>query len=158
MASGTSTTDINIRALGPALGLAERTLRRGLVSVLAETGTPIQTWYAIQRLSVFDPAPAADAFGRDLVEAMDLDAAAAAALLDEIVAAGIMHEVSDPDGGGARITLTAAGQDLQRRIRASLAVGTGELIAPFDPHDVETTIRTLTALTERARVLHADAR
>jgi hypothetical protein len=80
-----------------------------------------------------------------------------------------MHEVGGPAGGGPagggpasggpadgdpRIALTAAGDDLQGRIRASLAAGTGELIAPFDPRDVETTIRTLTALTERARVLH----
>jgi DNA-binding MarR family transcriptional regulator len=88
---------------------------------------------------------------------MDLDGTAAAALLAEIVAAGLMHEVSDP-AGGARIALTAAGGALQGRIRAALAVGTGELIAPFDPRDIETTIRTLTALTERARVLHGDAR
>jgi hypothetical protein len=169
MATETSTTAASIRALGPALGLAERTLRRGLVSVLAETGTPIQTWYAFQRLSTFASAPAADAFRRDLGESLDLDAAAAAALLDEITAAGLMHEVSDPAGGDPagggpasggpadgdpRIALTAAGDDLQGRIRASLAAGTGELIAPLDPRDVETTIRTLTALTERARVLH----
>lgn len=156
MASG-ATTDINVRALGPALGLAERTLRRGLLSVLEETGTPLQTWYAIQRLAVFDPPPAADAFRRDLSDTMDLDGPAAAALLAEIVAAGLMHEVADP-AGGARIALTAAGGDLQGRIRAALAVGTGELIAPFDPRDIETTIRTLTALTERARVLHGDPR
>jgi DNA-binding MarR family transcriptional regulator len=161
MASGTSTTDImavNVRALGPALGLAERTLRRGLLSVLAETGTPLETWYAFQRLSVFDPAPTADAFRRDLSEMMDLDVPAAAALLDEIVAAGLMHEVSDRAGGGPRIAFTAAGEDLRGRIRASLAAGTGDLLAPFDPKEIEAAIRTLTALTERARVLHGDPR
>jgi len=74
------------------------------------------------------------------------------------MAAGLMHEVSDPAGGDARVALTTAGEDLQGRIRASLAAGTGELVAPFDPQDIQTTIRTLTALTERARVLHGDAR
>jgi hypothetical protein len=34
----------------------------------------------------------------------------------------------------------------------------GELVAPFDPKDIETTIRTPTGLTERARALHGDAR
>lgn len=190
MASDTSTSDItdstadstaaSIRALGPALGMAERTLRRRLVSVLAETGTPVQTWYAFQRLSVFESAPTAAAFRRDLSETLDLDAPAAAALLDEITAAGLMHEASDPAGGlmleasdpagggareasdpvggDARIAFTTAGDELQRRIRASLAAGTGELLAPFDPRDVETTIRTLTALTERARAQHAGPR
>jgi DNA-binding MarR family transcriptional regulator len=164
MASDTNTTDTtdsraaSVRALGPALGLAERTLRRGLLSVLAETGTPVQTWYAFQRLSVFAAAPTAAAFRRDLSETLDLDGPAAAALLAEITAAGLMHEVSDPAGGDPRIACTAAGDDLQRRIRASLAAGTSELLAPFDPADVATTIRTLTALTERARELHADPR
>jgi DNA-binding MarR family transcriptional regulator len=161
MTSGTDTSDLttaNIRALGPALGMAERTLTRGLLSVLAETGTPAETWYAFQRLSVAGTAPTVAAFLADLSGSLDLDGPAAAALLDGIVAAGLMHEVSDPAGGGARIAFTPAGDDLQRRIRASLAVGTGELLAPFDPADIETTIRTLTALTERARVLHGDAR
>jgi DNA-binding MarR family transcriptional regulator len=161
MTSGTDISDIttaSIRALGPALGMAERTLRRGLVSVLAETGTPIQTWYAFQRLSFSGAAPTVPAFRADLSDSLDLDGPAAAALLNGIVAAGLMHEVSEPAGGDARITLTPAGEDLQARIRASLAAGTGELIAPFDPADIETTIRTLNALTERARVLHGDAR
>src|SRR5579859_7424746 len=131
MASDTSTTDTttsSIRGLGPALGLAERTLTRGLVRVLAETGTPTDTWYAFQRLSVFGSAPTVEAFRADLSDSMDLDGPAAAALLDEIVAAGLMHEVSDPASGDARITLTAAGEDLEGRIRVSLAAGTGELI------------------------------
>jgi DNA-binding MarR family transcriptional regulator len=161
MTSGTDTSDVttaNIRALGPALGMAERTLTRGLRSVLAETGTPTDTWYAFQRLSVSSAAPTAAAFRADLSDSLDLDGPAAAALLDGIVAAGLMHEVSDPAGGDPRIAFTPAGVDLQARIRASLAAGTGELIAPFAPADIETTIRTLTALTERARLLHGDAR
>lgn len=77
--------------------------------MLAETSTPILTWYAFQRLSVFDPAPTADAFCRDLSDTMDLDGSAAAALLDEIVAAGLMHEVSDPAGAHRLIAVSAAG-------------------------------------------------
>src|SRR5216683_1633412 len=116
MTSDTGTSDIstaNIRGLGPALGMAERTLTRGLLSVLAETGTPTETWYAFQRLSVFGAAPTAAAFRADLSDSLDLDGPAAAALLDGIVAAGVMHEVSDPAGGDARIALTAAGERLQ---------------------------------------------
>jgi hypothetical protein len=33
-----------------------------------------------------------------------------------------------------------------------------ELVAPFDPKDIETTIQTLTSLIELARVLRGDAR
>ena len=141
-------------ALPPALGTAERAMTRLLLDVLAQTGTPELTWYAFQRLSVLQPAPTPDAFRRDLGDELELDAAAAAALLGEIVAAGLMHEVSGPDGGEARIALTAAGQSVRARIRGSVAVLVAELVQSFDPADIEVTTRTLTGLTERARALH----
>ena len=133
-------------------------MTRLLLDVLAQTGTPELTWYAFQRLSVLQPAPTPDAFRRDLGDELELDGAAAAALLDEIVAAGLMREVSGPDGGEARIALTAAGQSARARIRGSVAALIAELVESFDPEDIEITTRTLTGLTERARALHRRAR
>jgi DNA-binding MarR family transcriptional regulator len=147
-----------VLALGSALGLAERALTRLLLDVLAETGTPEQTWYAFRRLAVFESAPAPDAFRRDLREALDMNGPSAAALLDEILAAGLMREASDPAGGDTRIELTVAGQALLGRIQGSVAALVGGLVASFDPADIQTTIRTLTSLTEGARALHEDAR
>ena len=144
--------------LPPALGTAERAMTRLLLDVLARTGTPELTWYAFQRLSVLQPAPTPDAFRRDLGDELELDAAGATALLDEIVAAGLMHEVGGPDGGEARIALTAAGQSARARIRGSVAALITELVESFDPEDIEITTRTLTGLTERARALHRRAR
>lgn len=144
--------------LPPALGTAERAMTRLLLDVLAQAGTPELTWYAFQRLSVLQPAPTPDAFRRDLGDELELDDAAAAALLDEIVAAGLMHEVSGPDGGDAQIALTAAGQSARARIRGSVAALIAELVESFDPQDIEITTRTLTGLTERARALHRRAR
>jgi DNA-binding MarR family transcriptional regulator len=140
--------------LPPALGTAERAMTRLLLDVLAETGTPELTWYAFQRLSVLQPAPTPDAFRRDLGNELALDDASAAALLDQIMAAGLMHEVSDADDGEARIALTAAGESVRARIRGSVAGLVAELVEPFDPKDIEVTTRTLTGLTERARELH----
>ena len=143
--------------LPPALGTAERAMTRLLLDVLTQTGTPELTWYAFQRLSVLQPAPTPDAFRRDLGDELELDGAAAAALLDEIVAAGLMHEVGGPDGDEARIALTAAGQRARARIRGSVAALIAELVESFDPRDIEITTRTLTGLTERARALHRRA-
>lgn len=140
--------------LPQALGTAERAMSRLLLDVLAETGTPEQTWYAFQRLSVLQPAPTPGAFRRDLGHELELDEASAAALLDEIVAAGLMHQVSGPAGGEARIALTTAGESARARIRRSVAALVAELVASFDPKDIEITTRTLTGLTERARALH----
>src|SRR5215472_15958663 len=106
--------------LPPALGTAERGMTRLLLDVLAETGTPELTWYAFQRLSVLRPAPTPDAFRRDLGHELELDDASATTLLDEIVAAGLMHEPGDPDGGTARVTLTATGENVRARIRRSV--------------------------------------
>jgi hypothetical protein len=136
-------------SLGPPVGMAERALTRLLTGVLAETGTPTRTWYAIQRLGTFQAAPGPEEFRRDLRDGLDLDAAAAAALLAEIVAAGLMEVAAD----GMQVVLTSAGAALRDRIRASLAVVLGELTGPLDPGDVVTTIRTLTTVTERARAL-----
>src|SRR5215468_11282536 len=118
-ASGTASDAGTAGAAGlpPALGTAERAMTRLLLDVLAGTGTPELTWYAFQRLSVLQPAPTPDAFRRDLGDELGLDEASAAALLDEIAAAGLMHEVSDPDNGEARIALTTAGESVRARIR-----------------------------------------
>jgi DNA-binding MarR family transcriptional regulator len=140
--------------LPPALGTAERAMTRLLLDVLAETGTPEMTWYAFQRLSVLQPVPTPDAFRRDLSHELELDDVSAAALLDQIVAAGLMHEVSDPDGGEARVALTAEGESVRARIRRSVAALLAELVESVDPKDLEVTTRTLTRLTERARELH----
>src|SRR5215472_17196877 len=144
--------------LPPALGTAERAMTRLLLDVLAETGTPELTWYAFQRLSVLHPAPTPDAFRRDLGDELELDDASATALLDEIVAAGLMHQVTDPNSGEARMALTAEGESVRARIRRSVAGLVVELVEPFDPKDIEITTRTLTGLTERARELHRRAR
>jgi DNA-binding MarR family transcriptional regulator len=143
--------------LPPAVGTAERAMSRLLLDVLAETGTPELTWYAFQRLAVLQPAPTPDAFRRDLGRELELDDASAAALLDEIVAAGLMHEVSDPDSGEARMALTAEGESVRGRIRRSVAALVAELVESFDPKDIEITIRTLARLTRRARELHERA-
>jgi DNA-binding MarR family transcriptional regulator len=136
-------------SLGPPVGMAERALTRLLTGVLAETATPTLTWYAFQRLGTFQAAPSPGDFRRDLRDELDLDDAAATALLDEIVAAGLMEAAGD----GTRVVLTALGAARRDQIRASLAVVLGELTGPLDPGDVATTIRTLTTVTERARAL-----
>ena len=49
------------------------------------------------------------------------------------------------------VELTAAGAVLQDRVRRSVGRVSADLVAPFAATDIETTIRTLQAVTERAR-------
>jgi DNA-binding MarR family transcriptional regulator len=133
--------------IGPAVGMAERALTRRLAGVLAETGTSALTWYALQRLSTFGTPPSVTAFRNDLRDELDLDEAAASALVDEIVAAGLVAEVD----GAAEVAFTKAGAARRGQIRASIAARAGQLTESLEPGDIETTIRTLTAITARAR-------
>jgi hypothetical protein len=55
------------------------------------------------------------------------------------------------------VRLTDAGADLRARLRETIAGVTAPLYAPLDPADVETTIRTLGDITERARALRPAA-
>ena len=90
----------------------------------------------------------------DLSDALALDKPAAAALADSLRAAGLIHALERGAMGGV-VELTAAGAALQDRLRRSAGRLGAELVAPFDAGDIETTIRTLQAVTERARQMRS---
>src|ERR1700722_10468165 len=144
---------VGVPDIGPAIGLAENEMTRLLIDVLAQTGTPENVWYAFRRLSGFAAPPSPAAFRQDVGDALGLDEQAAAALLDEGVALGLLHEVTDPADGSPRVVLTSAGEAARGRIRASVTAVITDLVASLDPQDVRTTVQTLTALTNRARAL-----
>jgi DNA-binding MarR family transcriptional regulator len=156
----TTTTDasapVGVPDLGPAIGQAENVMTRLLIDVLEQTGTPENVWYAFRRLSGFAAPPTPAAFRHDVGDALGLDERAAAAILDEGVALGFMHEVTDPADGAQRVALTPAGEAARGRIRASVTAVITDLVAPLDPQDVRLTVQTLTALTERARTLRPE--
>jgi DNA-binding MarR family transcriptional regulator len=137
--------------IGQAVGLAEAALTRLLTGVLAETETSRETYLAFQRLSFLGGAVAMDAYVRDLSDALTLDEPAAAALAGSLQSAGLIFEPERDADGGRVVELTAAGTALQERIRRSVGRVTVELTAPFEAAEIETTIRTLQAITERAQ-------
>ena len=53
--------------------------------------------------------------------------------------------------GDAQVQLTAEGEALHRSLREYIAGPTARLLGQLDPDDVATTIRTLQAITDRAR-------
>ena len=141
--------------IGQAVGIAETELTRLLAGVLAETGTPRETYLAMQRLSFLGGAPATEAFVRDLSDALALDQPAAAALADSLRTAGLIHDLERDATGGGLVELTPAGAALQDRLRRSAGRLSADLVAPFDASAIETTIRTLQAVTERAREMRS---
>jgi DNA-binding MarR family transcriptional regulator len=147
----TQTTPRPPVTIGQAVGLAEAALTRLLTGVLAETGTSRETYLAFQRLAFLGGAPAMDAFVLDLSDALALDEPSARELAGSLQTAGLIHDLERDAAGGRLVALTTTGAALTDRLRRSVGRVTGELVAPFDASDIETTIRTLQAVTERAQ-------
>jgi DNA-binding MarR family transcriptional regulator len=151
----TQTTPRPPATIGRAVGMAEAALTRLLTDVLAETQTPRETYLAFQRLSLLGGAAPLAAYLRDLSDALFLAEAEAAALAGSLLRAGLIQERerdADPD---PVVGFTDSGKALADRIARSVGRLAAEMVAPVDPGDIETTIRTLQAITQRARQLRS---
>lgn len=127
---------------GQALGLAERTLSANLRAHLADRGIEPEAWYALQLVATRGPRLARGELTAVLGSPY-LDAAAVHRLLARLEAAGLIC-------GDAEIELTDDGKALHSSLREYIAGPTVELLSQFDTDDIETTVRTLTAITQRA--------
>jgi DNA-binding MarR family transcriptional regulator len=128
---------------GRTLAFAERTLTATLRRHLAERGTQPETWYALQLVATRGPALAREALVADLEGSRTLDADSTRELLARLEAEGLIR-------GDAKVDLTADGEALHRSLREYIAGPTARLLGQFDLDDIETTVRTLQAITARA--------
>jgi hypothetical protein len=128
---------------GPALAFAERTLTATLREHLAQRGTTPETWYALRLIGSHGPGLSRQVLSRDLEGSQNLDAGSTAELLARLEADGLIH-------GGSSIDLTAEGEARYHSLREYVAAPAARLLSQFDIHDIETTIRTLQAITQRA--------
>jgi DNA-binding MarR family transcriptional regulator len=128
---------------GQALAFAERTLTATLREHLAQRDTKPETWYALQLIATRGPGLAREALIHDLERSRELDADSTRALLARLEADGLIR-------GEAELDLTDEGEALHRSLREYIAGPTTQLLSQFDIHDIETTVRTLQAITKRA--------
>ena len=84
-----------------------------------------------------------EALSRDLEGSPNLDADSTRELLARLEADGLIR-------GDAEVDLTTAGEAVHRSLRESIAGPRNQLLSQFDVEDVETTVRTLQAITARA--------
>ncbi len=129
---------------GQTLAFAERTLTAVLRRHLAERETTPETWYALQLIATRGPGLAREALSRDLEGSPALDADSTRELLARLASEGLIR-------GDAQLDLTTEGEALHRSLRDSIAGPRNQLLSQFEVEDVETTIRTLQAITERAK-------
>ncbi len=128
---------------GQTLAFAERALTAVLRRHLAERHTTPETWYALQLIATRGPALDREALSDDLASSPNLDADATRELLARLEADGLIR-------GDAQVDLTTAGEAVHRSLREYIAEPRTRLLSQFDVEDVETTIRTLQAITARA--------
>lgn len=128
---------------GQSLAFAERTLTALLRDHLAQRNTKPETWYALQLLATRGPRLSRAALSRDLEGSPTLDAKSTRELLTGMQAEGLIS-------GDTHVDLTDKGAALHRSLREYIAGPTVRLLSQFDIHDIETTVRTLQAITKAA--------
>jgi hypothetical protein len=128
---------------GQALAFAERTLTTILREHLAKRDTKPETWYALQLIATRGPGLARDELSTVLEGSPTLDADSTRELLARIQADGLID-------GEAHVDLTPEGVELHRSLREYISGPTTDLLSQFDLDDIETTVRTLQAITKRA--------
>jgi hypothetical protein len=138
-----TTPPVSPGQFGQTLAFAERTLTATLREHLAERGTKPETWYALQLIATRGPGLAREALSDDLEGSRTLNADSTRELLARLESEGLIR-------GDAEVDLTAEGEALHRSLREYIAGPTARLLGQFDVDDVETTIRTLQAITARA--------
>lgn len=128
---------------GTTLAFAERALTATLRAHLAQRGVLPETWYALRLVTSRGPGIPRAELSADLAGSRSLDSASADELLARLEAEGLIR-------GGERVDLTAEGEALYSSLSEYVAVPSVRLLSQFDVSDVETTIRTLQAITKRA--------
>jgi DNA-binding MarR family transcriptional regulator len=129
---------------GQTLAFAERALTATLRAHLAERGVTPETWYALQLTAQRGPGLSREELSEDLEGSRTLTPDSTRELLARLEAEGLIR-------GADEVDLTAEGEALHQSLREYVAVATARLLGQFDAEDVETTVRTLQAITERAK-------
>jgi hypothetical protein len=128
---------------GQALAFAERTLTATLREHLAKRNTEPETWYALQLIATRGPGLARAELSKVLEGSPNLDTESTRQLLARLEADGLIR-------GGETLDLTSEGQALHAGLRDYIAEPTTALLSQFELGDVETTVRTLRAITTKA--------
>ncbi len=127
---------------GQTLAFTERTMTAVLRHHLAQRDVEPETWYALKLVAVGGPHVARSSLIGDLEGSRGLTADSARALLARLAVDGLI-------AGDEAVDLTEEGTALFESLRDHVLGATVELLGPLDPRDVETTVRTLKAITRR---------
>lgn len=137
-----TTPPVATPTFGMTLAYAERTLTASLRRHLAERGTTPETWYALQLIATRGPRLDRNTLSAELEGSRTLTPDSVRELLARLEAEGLIH-------GDSELDLTAEGKALHRSLRDYIAGPTQRLLSRFPADDIETTMRTLQAITKQ---------
>jgi DNA-binding MarR family transcriptional regulator len=110
---------------------------------LAERGVKPERWGALQLIAKRGPALSRTALSDQLARSRALSADLTRELLAELETNGLIR-------GDKEIELTPEGQALYRSLNEHITAARDQLLSHLDRNDIETTVHTLQAITERA--------
>jgi DNA-binding MarR family transcriptional regulator len=128
---------------GQTLAFAERTLTATLRQHLAERDVTPETWYALHLIASRRSALGRAELSRELEGSRTLDVDSTRQLLARLQAEGLIH-------GERAVELTPEGTALHDSLAEYIAEPRTRLLSQFAVDDIETTVRTLRAIAERA--------
>jgi DNA-binding MarR family transcriptional regulator len=131
-------------SFGLTLARAERILSTTLRLHLAKRDVVPETWYVLNLIALRGPG-----LPRTTLAA-ELEAPPNPLRPDEVRELLARLEAEELIRGAAELDLTPEGESLHRSLREYIAGSTARLLGQFPTEDVETTVRTLRAITERA--------
>jgi DNA-binding MarR family transcriptional regulator len=135
-----TTIDPVYSEFGTSLAFCERAMSSVLREHLAKRGIAPETWYALKLVATRGPALDREVLAADLAGARGLDSEAVAELFARLESEGVLT-------GAETVDLTPYGAQLFSELREYIAEPTSRLLNSFDRNDIETTVRTLKALT-----------
>jgi DNA-binding PadR family transcriptional regulator len=128
---------------GQALAFSERTMSAVLHEHLAQRGVEPGTWYALKLVATRRAELSRQDLRRGLEESQNVATASVAGLLNRLEAEGLIR-------GDTSVDLTAQGEARYESLAEYVGGPTVRLLSQFDLGDIETTVRTLQAITRRA--------
>jgi DNA-binding MarR family transcriptional regulator len=126
---------------GQTLAFTERTMTAVLRKHLAERDVEPETWYALKLIAVGGPHLARTSLVGDLEGSRGLDEDSVRALLTRLTVDGLI-------AGDETVDLTEEGRALFENLRDYVLGATVDLLGQFELSDIETTVRTLKAITQ----------
>jgi hypothetical protein len=128
---------------GQALAFSERTMSAVLHEHLAQRGVEPGTWYALKLVATRRAELSRQDLRRGLEESQNVATASVAGLLNRLETEGLIR-------GDTSVDLTAQGEARYESLAEYVGGPTVRLLSQFDLGDIETTVRTLQAITRRA--------